>query len=48
MLTEKIYLVTTYAKAEMEDLSQAEKQELKKLVKILESELKKKERKAKK
>ena len=45
---EKIYLVTTYAKAEMGDLSQAEKRELKKLVKAIESELKKKERQVKK
>ena len=44
---EKIYLVTAYAKAEMEDLSQTEKKELKELVKTLESELKKK-RKVKK
>jgi len=44
---EKIYLVTAYAKTEMENLSQVEKKELKKLVKILESELKKKEKKVK-
>ena len=41
---EKIYLVTAYAKTEMENLNQLEKKELKKLVKILESELKRKKR----
>jgi len=45
---EKIYLVTVYAKSETENLSRAEKNELKKLVKILESELKNKEKKVKK
>jgi len=39
---EKIYLVTVYAKSEMENLSQAERNELKALVKILETELRKK------
>jgi len=42
---EKIYLVTAYAKTEMENLSHAERNELKKLVKILESEMKKKVKK---
>jgi len=36
---EKIYLVTVYAKSEMENLSRAEQNELKALVEILESEL---------
>jgi len=39
---EKIYLLTVYAKSEMENLSQAERNELKTLIKILESELGKK------
>ena len=38
---EKIYLVTAYAKSKMENLSQAERNELKALVAILESELRK-------
>lgn len=38
---EKIYLVTAYAKSETENLTQAERNELKALVKILESELRK-------
>jgi len=37
---EKIYLITAFAKSELDNLSQAERNELKKLVKILESELK--------
>ena len=41
---EKIYLVTVYAKNEMDNLSQAERNELKALVKILESELRKREK----
>ena len=36
---EKIYLVTVYAKSETENLTPAERNELKTLVKILESEL---------
>lgn len=39
----KIYLITVYAKSETDDLSKAEKNELKLLVRILESELRKKE-----
>jgi len=39
---EKIYLLTVYAKAETVDLTKAEKNELKALVGILESELRKK------
>ena len=42
---EKIYFITVYAKSETEDLTKAEKNDLKKLVKILESELKKKGKK---
>lgn len=41
---EKIYFITVYAKNEMENLSQSERNELKQLVKILESELRKKEK----
>jgi len=37
---EKAYLITVYAKKEMDNLSQVERNELKKLVKILELELK--------
>jgi hypothetical protein len=40
---EKTYLSTAYAKSELENLSKAECNELKSLVKILESELRKKE-----
>jgi hypothetical protein len=36
---EKIYFVTTYSKSETDNLSRAEKNELKKLVKVLEAEL---------
>ena len=37
----KIYLITAFAKSELDNLSQAERNELKKLAKILESELEK-------
>ena len=40
---EKTYLITAYAKNEMDNLSKAETNELKKLVKLLETELQKKE-----
>ena len=39
---EKIYLITTYAKSETDNLTKAERNELKALVVILESELRKK------
>ena len=39
---EKIYLITAFPKDEMENLSKAERNELKKLVGTLESELRKK------
>ena len=39
---EKIYLITTYAKSETDNLTKAERNELKVLVRILESELRKK------
>jgi len=39
---EKIYLITVYAKSRMGNLSQTERNELKALVNILESELRKK------
>ena len=39
---EKIYLITVFAKNEMDNLSQTERNELKKLVKILETDLRKK------
>ena len=42
---EKVYLITAYAKSETENLSQAERNELKTLVKILEAELRKKGKK---
>lgn len=38
---EKIYLITVYAKSEMENLSSTERNELKTFVKVLESELRK-------
>ena len=41
---EKIYLITVYAKSETENLNQGERNALKSLVKILESELRKKEK----
>ena len=41
---EKTYFITVYAKSETDDLSQAERNELKVLVKILESELRKDKR----
>ena len=37
----KIYLITVFAKSEMDNLSPAERNELKSLVKVLESELRK-------
>lgn len=36
---EKLYLLTAYPKSEKENLTKAERNELKKLVKILEAEL---------
>jgi hypothetical protein len=42
MSYEKIYLITAYAKSELENLNKEECNELKMLVKILESELRKK------
>jgi hypothetical protein len=42
---EKIYLITTYAKSDLESLTKAECNELKALVKVLESELRKKAKK---
>jgi hypothetical protein len=41
---QKIYLLTVFAKSELDNLSQEERNELKALVRILESELRKKER----
>jgi len=40
---EKIYLLTAFSKSETENLTQAERNELKVLVSVLESELRKKE-----
>ena len=39
---EKIYFLTAFAKSEFDNLNQAERNELKALVKVLESELRKK------
>ena len=39
---EKIYLITAFAKSEFDNLTQAERNELKTLVKVLELELRKK------
>ena len=41
---EKLYLLTAYPKNEKDNLSKAERNELKKLVEILETELKKEDR----
>ncbi|MCL2819337.1 MAG: type II toxin-antitoxin system RelE/ParE family toxin [Oscillospiraceae bacterium] len=40
----KTYFITVYAKGEMDNLSQAERNELKELVKILKNELRKQEK----
>jgi hypothetical protein len=41
---EKIYLVTVYSKNKKDNLSQAEQNELKRLIKSLESELKRRDK----